>query len=68
MLERSNDTSQVDKIMKNGKGQDIIDILDKYFYLLHERRKIIFDLPPVTYKFHYEIDVVNREMMVVSFP
>ena len=51
--------------MTNVKGQDI---LDKDFYLLHETRKIIFDLPPVTYKFHSELDAINIEMPTMYFP
>lgn len=54
--------------MTNVKGQDIFDVLDKDFYLLHEMRKIIFDLPPITYKFHFELNAINIEMLVVSFP
>ena len=36
LLERTNDTSQVNEIMENVKGKDIFDVLYKYFYLLHE--------------------------------
>lgn len=39
LSKRKNDTSKVDNIMKNIKGQDIFDVLDKDFYLLHETRK-----------------------------
>ena len=63
-----NDTSKVDKITTNIKGPDIFDVLDKDFYLFHEMRKIIFNLPPITYKFHSELDAINREMLAASFP
>ena len=65
---RRNDTSHAGKIMTNVKGKDIFDVLDKYLYLLHETRKIIFVLPPVTYKFHSKFDAINREMLAVAFP
>ena len=68
LLEKRNDTSKVGHIVANIKGEDTFDVLDKYFYLFHETRKTLFDLPPITYKFHSELDVINREMLAVSFP
>ena len=53
LLEKINDTSKVDQIVANIKGQDIFDVLDKYLFLFHETRQIIFDFPPLTYKFYF---------------
>ena len=38
LLEKRNDTSKIDQIVANIKGQDIFDVLDKDFYLFHETR------------------------------
>ena len=68
LLEEIIDTYAIDKLDLNIKGQHIFEILEKDFFLFHEIRQVIFGLPPPSYNFYSELEVVSREMLATSFP
>ena len=68
LLEKRNDTSAIDKLDLNIKGQHIFEILDREFFLFHEIRHVIFGLPTPSYNFYSELDVISREILAASFP
>ena len=68
LLEKRNDTSAFDQLTINIKGQDIFEVLENFYCLLHPNIKVINGLPPLTYAFSSELNEINREMLVVSFP
>ena len=68
MQGKINDTFAIDKLGWSIKGQHVFEILDKDLFLFHEIRKVIFGLPPPSYNFYSELEVINREMLTSSFP
>ena len=52
LQEKRNDITPIDKMDLIIKGQDIFEILDKYFFLFHEIRQLILGLPPPSYNFY----------------
>ena len=68
LQEKINDITAIDNPGLIIRGQDIFDILDKYFFLFHKIRKLIFGLPPPSYNFYLELDVISREMLATTFP
>lgn len=65
--QKKNDTSLIDKLDPVIKGSHIYDVLDKYFCLYDEARRIISNLPPPSYNLFSNLDVVNRDLLVVAF-
>lgn len=63
-----NDTYAIDKLGLKIKGEHIFEILDKDFFLFHEIGRVIFGLPPSSYIFCSELEVISREILVASFP
>ena len=66
--QKKNDTSLIDKLDPIIKGNHIYDVLDKDFCLYYEARRIISDLPPPSYNLFSDLDVVNKDLLVVAFP
>ena len=65
--EKRNDVSTFSKISSNLKGQYIFDILERYFNLLNDMKSVINQLAPISYACHTKLDMLNVEMIVVSF-
>ena len=63
-----NNLSDFNQIISGIKGQDIFDILQWDFNLFLMMKCIVDGLSAVTYSFYSEMDAINREMLVVSFP
>ena len=68
LKEKKDDTSSIDKLDPLIKGHHIFEVLDKELCLFYEIRKIITSLPPPSYNFYSDLDVVNRDLLVVAFP
>ena len=68
LQEKRNDTSAIDKLGWTIKGQHVFEVLDKDFFLFQVIRKAIFGLPPPSYNFYSELEVISREMLARSFP
>ena len=66
--ERRNDTSTFSHLSIMIKGQDILNILEKYFNLLFMMKETILSLPSITHFFYLDLDADNRETLAVSFP
>ena len=65
---KKNDTSLIDKLDPIIKGNHIYDLLDKYFCLYYEAKRIISNLPPPSFNLFSDLDVVNRDILVIDFP
>ena len=65
--QRKNDTTTFDHLSAVIKGQDIVNILEKEFELLSIMKETVLSLPPITYFFYSNLDIDNRETLVVSF-
>ena len=61
------DTSSIDQLDPLIKGHHIYEVLDKEFCLFYETRKSISSLPPPSYNLYSDLDVVNRDLLVVAF-
>jgi len=48
--------------------QNISELSEKYFNLLNQIRRIVNDLPLISYAFHTELDTMYKEMITSSFP
>ena len=66
--QKKNETSLIDKLDPIIKGNHIYDVLDKDFCLYYEARRIISNLPPPSYNLFSDLDVVNKDLLVVAFP
>ena len=66
--QRRNNTYTFDHLLVVIKGQDIVNILEKYFKLLSMMKETILSLPPITYFFYSYLDVDSRETFSISFP
>ena len=66
--QKKNDTSLIDRLDPNIKGNNIYDALDKDFCLYYEARGIISNLPPPSYNLFSDLDVVNKDLLAVAFP
>ena len=66
--QKKNDTSLIVKLDLIIKGNHIYDVLDKYFCLYYAARRIISNLPPPSYNLFSDLDVVNKDILVVAFP
>ena len=68
ILEKRNDLLGLNQLILGVKGQDISDILQKDFNLLFMMRRTVNGFPSITYSFYFELDAINKEMLVVYFP
>ena len=66
--QRKNDTPTFDHLSTVIKGQDIVNILEKYFKLLSMMKEIVLSLPPITFFFYSDLDTDIRETLAISFP
>ena len=66
--QRRNDTTSIDQLDPIIKGIHIYDLLDKEFCLYYKVRRIISNLPPPSYNLYSDLDVVNRDLLAMSFP
>ena len=66
--QRRNDTFAFDHLSTVIKREDIVNILEKDFALLSMMKEIVLSLPPITYFFYSDLEIDNRETLVVSFP
>ena len=67
LQEKRNGTYSIEKLGWSIKGQHVFEILDKDLFLFHEIRKVIFGLPPSSYNFYFELEVISREMLATYF-
>ena len=68
LQENKNATTLIDNLDPIIKGRDIFEVLDRYFFLFHETRKIVFGLPPPSYNFYSYLYIINRDLLVATFP
>ena len=68
LQEKKGDTSSTDKLDPIIKGHHIFEVLYKEFFLFYETRKNITSLPSPSYDLYSNLDVVNRDLLVVAFP
>ena len=66
--QKKSDTLLIDNLNPVLKGSCIFDVLDKDFYLFFETRTIISNMSPPSYNLFSDLDVVNRDLLVVAFP
>ena len=66
--QKKNDTSFIDRLDPIIKGNHIHDALDKVFCLYYEAKIIISNLPPPSYNFFSDLDVVNKDRLALAFP
>ena len=65
--EKNNDVALIDKLDPIIQGRDIFEVLDIDLFLFHETRKIILGLPPPSYNFHSNLDIIKRDLLEVDF-
>ena len=68
LQKKENDTTLIDMLEQIIKGRDIFEVLDKDFFLFHETKKIIIRLPPPSYNFYLDFDVIKRDLLATAFP
>ena len=51
-----NDVSNFNQLSTVIKGEDILNVLEKYFNLLYIMKETILSLPPITYFFYSDLD------------
>ena len=65
--QKKSDTILIDKLNPFLKGSCIFDVLDKDLSLYFKTRRIISNMPPPSYTLFSDLDVVNRDILVVAF-
>lgn len=68
MATKKENTSYIDQLDPIIKGHHIYEVLNKEFFPFYETRRIISSLPPPSYNLYSNLDVVNRDLLVVAFP
>ena len=68
LQEKKNDTTSIEELDPIIEGRDIFEVLDRYFFLFFESKKIIIGLPPPSYNFYSYLDVVNKDLLATTFP
>lgn len=66
--QKKTDTSLIDRLDPIIKGNHIYDVLDKDFCLYYEARRIVSNMPPPSYNLFSDLDVINRDLLAVTFP
>ena len=66
--QKKNGTSSIHQLDPIIEGNHIYDLLDRYFCLYYEARRIISNLPPPSYNLYSDLDVVNKDLCAVAFP
>lgn len=65
--QRKNDTSTFDNLSVVIKGQDIVNILENDIKLSSMIKETVLSLHHITYFFYLDLDIDNRETLVVYF-
>ena len=66
--QKKEDTSSIHQLDPIIKGHHIYEVLDKEICLFYKTRRIISSLPSPSYNLYSDLDVVNRDLLVVAFP
>ena len=66
--QKRDDMSSIDQLDPIIKGHHIYDVLEKEFWRFYETGRIISSLHPPSYNLYSDLDVVNWDLIAVTFP